>query len=245
MDGRTAESPCRGHFRDRVMNKPRVEAFSDGVFAIAITLLVLTIAQPGAGAMQTSRHQLLERWPSLAAYAVSFLVIGIMWLNHHTVFSNLERIDRGLFYWNLLLLMTMVFIPYPTEVFGEALRLGHGTRTAAVFYSVAMTVNALMWSGLWLHASMGRRLLREGLPRVPTGRVDLPVHRGHAAVRGLDRGGTPRQRLPVPGLPRRSSPSTTPSTRSPGGWPTPPPIERAAMAVAQRPPMTAGVRHGP
>jgi len=146
------------------LNKSRVEAFSDGVFAIAITLLVLTIAQPGAGGYADLGHQLLERWPSLAAYAVSFLVIGIMWLNHHTVFSNLERVDRGLFYWNLLLLMTVVFIPYPTAVFGEALRLGHGTRTAAVFYSAVMTVNALMWSGLWLHASIGRRLLRRDFP---------------------------------------------------------------------------------
>jgi uncharacterized membrane protein len=146
------------------VNKSRVEAFSDGVFAIAITLLVLTIAQPGVSGYLHLRHQLLERWPSLAAYAVSFLVIGIMWLNHHTVFSHLERVDRGLFYWNLLLLMTVVFIPYPTAVFGEALRLGQGTRTAAVFYSLAMTVNALMWSGLWLHASMRRRLLRAAFP---------------------------------------------------------------------------------
>jgi uncharacterized membrane protein len=146
------------------VNKSRVEAFSDGVFAIAITLLVLTIASPDASGYADLGHQLLRRWPSLAAYAVSFLIIGIMWLNHHTVFSHLERVDRGLFYWNLLLLMTVVFIPYPTAVFGQALRLGQGTRTAAVFYSAAMTVNALMWAGLWLHASVGRRLLRAAFP---------------------------------------------------------------------------------
>jgi len=146
------------------VNKSRVEAFSDGVFAIAITLLVLTIAQPGAAGYSDLGHQLLQRWPSLAAYAVSFLIIGIMWLNHHTVFSHLEHLDRGLFYWNLLLLMTVVFIPYPTAVFGEALRLGQDTGTAAVFYSLAMTANALMWAGLWLHASVGRRLLRTGFP---------------------------------------------------------------------------------
>jgi uncharacterized membrane protein len=146
------------------MNKARVETFSDGVFAIAITLLVLTIAQPEAGHFDDLRHQLVQRWPSLAAYVVSFLVIGIMWVNHHTVFSHLQRIDRGLFYWNLLLLMSIVFIPYPTEVFGEALRLHQGARTAAVFYSITMTVNALMWSGLWLHASRGRRLLTADFP---------------------------------------------------------------------------------
>jgi uncharacterized membrane protein len=144
------------------MNKGRVETFSDGVFAIAITLLVLTIAQPSNYA--NLAHQLGERLPSLAAYAVSFLVIGIMWLNHHTVFTHLRVVDRGIFYWNLLLLMTIVFIPYPTEVFGEALRRGEGARTAAVFYSVTMTINASMWACLWLYASIGRRRLSEQFP---------------------------------------------------------------------------------
>ena len=144
------------------MNKSRVETFSDGVFAIAITLLVLTIAQP-ANYWQLA-GQLASRWPSLAAYVVSFLVIGIMWLNHHTVFTHLQRLDRGMFYCNLLLLMTIVFIPYPTGVFGEALRQGHGARTAAVFYSVTMFVNACMWALLWLYASVNRRLLTPDFP---------------------------------------------------------------------------------
>jgi uncharacterized membrane protein len=144
------------------VNKVRVEAFSDGVFAIAITLLVLTIAPPSD--YSKLAKQLLDRWPSLAAYVVSFLVIGIMWLNHHTVFSYVRQIDRGFFYRNLVLLMTVVFIPYPTEVFGEALRTGSGERTAAAFYSIVMTANALAWSALWLHASVGRRLLNDELP---------------------------------------------------------------------------------
>jgi uncharacterized membrane protein len=146
------------------MNKSRVETFSDGVFAIAITLLVLTIAQPGAAEYGDLGHALVHRWPSLAAYAVSFVVIGIMWVNHHTVFSQLQHVDRGLFYWNLGLLMTIVFIPYPTEVFGQALRLHEGAKTAAVLYSSTMAVNAVMWSGLWLHASRGRRLLQDEFP---------------------------------------------------------------------------------
>jgi uncharacterized membrane protein len=144
------------------MNKNRVEAFSDGVFAIAITLLVLTIAQPDN--YRDLAGELGHQWPSLAAYVVSFIVIGIMWLNHHTVFSHLRDVDRVLFYFNLLLLMTIVFIPYPTGVFGEALRQGQGARTAAVFYSVTMTVNAFAWAGLWLYASVGRRLLNDDFP---------------------------------------------------------------------------------
>ena len=146
------------------MNKGRVEAFSDGVFAIAITLLVLTITQP-----EDYRHlaeDLGRQWPSLAAYVVSFIVIGIMWLNHHTVFSHLREIDRPMFYLNLVLLMTIVFIPYPTGVFGEALRqnVGDSARTAAVFYSLAMTVNACSWAALWLYGSWGRRLLNDDFP---------------------------------------------------------------------------------
>ena len=76
------------------MNKSRVEAFSDGVFAIAITLLVLTIAQPSN--YRDLAHQLWDRWPSLAAYVVTFAVIGIMWLNHHSIFGYFEHLDRPL-----------------------------------------------------------------------------------------------------------------------------------------------------
>jgi len=153
------------------VNKARLETFSDVVFAIAITLLVLTIAQPANYSKLAT--QLLDRWPSLAAYVVSFLILGIMWLNHHTVFSYVQRIDHGFFYRNLVLLMTVVFIPYPTEVFGQALRTGAGGQTAAVFYSIVTTVNALAWAALWLHASTGRRLLNDELPEEQ--RLHLPT----------------------------------------------------------------------
>ena len=145
-----------------MVNKTRVEAFSDGVFAIAITLLVLTIAEPSN--YHDLGNQLRERWPSFAAYAVSFIVIGIMWLNHHSIFGFFERIDRPLVYLNHLLLLTIVFVPYPTGVLGEALRRGEGTRTAALFYSVVMAVNAYCWAALWIYGSSGRRLLHEGFP---------------------------------------------------------------------------------
>jgi uncharacterized membrane protein len=144
------------------VNKGRVEAVSDGVFAIAITLLVLTIAQP-----QDFNHlarELANRWPALAAYVVSFAVIGIMWFNHHSMFAHIARIDRAFFFLNLLLLMTVAFLPYPTGVLGEALRRGEGMRTAAVVYSATMVVNAFAWSALWLYASTGRRLLAPTFP---------------------------------------------------------------------------------
>src|SRR5579862_4620147 len=139
------------------MNKARVEAVSDGVFAIAITLLVLTISQPAH--YDHLAHRLGHNWPSLIAYMVSFGVIGIMWFNHHSMFTHVERVDRTFFYLNLLLLMTIAFLPYPTGVFGQALAQHEGAGTAAVFYSATMTVNAVCWAALWLYTATGRRLL--------------------------------------------------------------------------------------
>jgi uncharacterized membrane protein len=149
------------------MNKSRVEAFSDGVFAIAITLLVLTIAEPSS--YKDLAHQLGSRWPSLAAFVVSFAVIGIMWLNHHSLFANFERIDRGLFYLNMLLLLTITFLPYPTGVLGQALAKGHGARTAAMVYAVSMALNAWAWGAMWLYGSYKRRLLRASFPEAERG----------------------------------------------------------------------------
>ena len=144
------------------MSKGRLEAFSDGIFAIAITLLVLTIAQPND--FHRLGHELSDRVPSFGAYIVSFAVIGIMWLNHHSVFAHFAKVDRGLVFSNLLLLMTIAFLPYPTQVFGSALRAGAGERAAAVFYSATMAVNAVAWAIVWLYASSGRRLLVESFP---------------------------------------------------------------------------------
>lgn len=144
------------------MNKSRVEAFSDGVFAIAITLLVLTIAQPTDYTRLGT--QLASRWPSLAAFVVSFAIIGIMWLNHHSLFTHFERIDRGLFYLNMLLLLTITFLPYPTGVLGQALAKGQNAETAAVVYAVVMALNAWVWTALWLYGSHRRRLLRPAFP---------------------------------------------------------------------------------
>jgi uncharacterized membrane protein len=144
------------------MRKGRIEAFSDGVFAIAITLLVLTIPTPG-----DYRHlgrELVDQWPAYAAYVVSFAVIGIMWLNHHTVFDHFARIDLNVVYLNLALLATVVLIPYPTQVFGEALQRGEGERVAAVFYSTVMTLNAFAWAAVWVYGASRRHLLAPDFP---------------------------------------------------------------------------------
>jgi uncharacterized membrane protein len=144
------------------LNKARVEAVSDGIFAIAITLLVLTISVPDDYSHLAS--QLADRWPSLAAYMVSFALIGIMWFNHHSIFALFERVDAALFYLNLLLLMTIAFLPYPTGVLGQALRTSQGAHTAAVVYSITMALNSYAWGALWIYASSKRRLLVATFP---------------------------------------------------------------------------------
>ena len=94
-----------------------MEAFSDGIFAIAATLLILNVQVPHASAGQLT-HQLLELWPSYIAYATSFVTIGVMWLNHHAIFSRVARVDRPLVVFNLFMLGVISFLPFPTQVLG-------------------------------------------------------------------------------------------------------------------------------
>src|SRR5262245_47151332 len=108
------------------MNSGRLEAFSDGVFAVAITLLALDLAVPHPGGPHhpSLTDQLSEHWPSFAAYLVSFLTIGIIWVNHHTLFNNIAHVDRPLLFLNLLMLFFVVSIPFVTTTFADYLRDG-------------------------------------------------------------------------------------------------------------------------
>jgi uncharacterized membrane protein len=116
------------------MDSARLEAFSDGVFAVAITLLALDLAVAGPG-HGTLAHQLANKWPSFAAYAISFLTIGIIWVNHHGVFKNLSEIDRTLLFFNLLLLFFVVSIPFATSTMATYLREGGAdSHLASVLY---------------------------------------------------------------------------------------------------------------
>ena len=110
------------------MKTNRLEAFSDGVFAVAITLLVLEINVPSGEHLW---HQLKEEWPSFASFFVSFWVIGIIWVNHHGLLDHLKRTDRPVLYLNLLVLMTVVFIPFSTALMAEHLKSGADEKVAA------------------------------------------------------------------------------------------------------------------
>jgi uncharacterized membrane protein len=139
------------------MKTTRLEAFSDGVFAVAITLLVLNLRDPGGRA--GLGHRLLGLWPNYAAYAVSFLVIGIIWVNHHDTFARLRIVDRGLLFLNLLLLLTVALIPFPTSVLAEHLRASHDSHAAALAYGLVMTVMGLAFTSLWVRAARHPELL--------------------------------------------------------------------------------------
>jgi uncharacterized membrane protein len=137
----------------------RVEAFSDGVFAIAITLLILEIHVPeetGHGLTEALAHQ----WPSYFAYVVSFLVIGVMWVNHHALFGHLAKVDRTLVFLNLLLLMVVAALPWPTALLAEHLRNTDDARIAGVIYSGLMMVHALIYIAIWWYVTGSGHLLR-------------------------------------------------------------------------------------
>jgi uncharacterized membrane protein len=117
----------------------RLEAFSDGVFAIAITLLVLelNVPEPGSGELG---HELLAQWPSYAAYFVTFLTIGIIWINHHAAFSRLRSVDHSILMLNLLLLLTVSVLPFTTSLMAAYLKEGEGERLAAGIYGASLLV---------------------------------------------------------------------------------------------------------
>src|SRR3954454_3915300 len=145
------------------MSKDRVEALSDGVIAIAITLLILEIDVP-EGAGEDLPHQLAEQWPSYLSYVVSFAVIGIIWMNHHAVIDHLRRVDRPLMGLNLFLLLWVGLIPWPTHLLAEYMREGgDAERVAALIYAGTMTMMGVAFGLLWTYASRGRRLIGPGL----------------------------------------------------------------------------------
>jgi uncharacterized membrane protein len=134
--------------------------FSDAVFAITVTLLVLEIRPPTD--YGNLLHGLVALWPSYLAYAVTFLFIGQVWANHHVMFDHIRAADRLVLLLNTLLLMVVAFLPFATSVLAGALRDGGGERTAVVFYGIAFVATALSSNAIWQYARR-HRLLSEDL----------------------------------------------------------------------------------
>ena len=140
------------------MPTSRLEAFADGVFAIAATLLVIEIQLPG----EDVGEGLLDLWPAYFAYALSFLSIGIMWVNHHVVLTFTREADRAFLFINIGLLMAIAFVPFPTHLYAEHLQ-HEGAREAALAYGLTFVVIAIFFQLFWQYAR--RRLLRPDADR--------------------------------------------------------------------------------
>lgn len=169
------------------MTTSRLEAFSDGVFAIAITLLVLEFSVDTA--TSDLGKELLHIWPSYLAYGTSFLTVGVIWVNHHSLFNYVDRVDRGLLFLNTLLLMVVAFTPFPTRLIAEFLRgSSDNEQTAALAYGITFVVMAVIFQLLWRWMATGRRLIR---PEIPQEELDditrtfapgIPIYAGATLV---------------------------------------------------------------
>jgi uncharacterized membrane protein len=167
------------------MSTSRLETFADGVFAIAATLLVLLFEVPKDG--HTLAHSLLHQWPSYLAYAVSFLTIGIMWVNHHDVMTQIGEADRTFLFLTIGLLMCIAFVPYPTAIVAEFIR-GGDREAAALLYGISMTATAVFFNALWRYATWNNRLIaKDADPAVVAGitrsfRPGVPLYFGATLV---------------------------------------------------------------
>jgi uncharacterized membrane protein len=139
----------------------RLEAFSDGVFSIAATLLVLDLRVPDV--QDNLAAALIAQWPNYATYIVSFLTIGIIWVNHHSMFANVHHVDRTLLFLNLLLLLTVSAIPFPTALLAHYVMIDGASHVAAAVYGGVMILMSIGFNLLWRHVTGNARLLARHL----------------------------------------------------------------------------------
>jgi TMEM175 potassium channel family protein len=142
----------------------RLETFADGVFAIAATLLVLTVEVPELGENSLA-HELVRLWPAYCGYVVSFVTIGIIWVNHHVVLGLMRATDRIFLFVNVFFLMCVAFIPFPTRLLATYVRTDDGN-AAALVYGITLTATAVFFNLMWRYAiGDGGRLLRADADR--------------------------------------------------------------------------------
>ncbi len=146
----------------------RMEAFSDGVFAIAITLLILEISVPES-AFNDLWSGIAHQWPSYLAYVTSFITIGAIWGAHHGIFRRLQYANRELMLINLLLLMAVSFLPFPTKLMAEAIHDTDAERAAVIFYGGTLLVISVLLGVMWASILRDRRVLK---PEVTEKEID-------------------------------------------------------------------------
>jgi uncharacterized membrane protein len=140
----------------------RLETFADGVIAIAITLLILEVKVPPTAGDKLAAA-VVHAWPSYAGYVVSFLTIGVIWVNHHHMFKLIERTTHAFLMLNVVFLMTIAFLPWPTALVAEYIRDPDGRHVAAAVYGLTMVAIAVMFNVVWWYATKRGRLLVPGV----------------------------------------------------------------------------------
>ena len=165
--------------------KGRTEAFTDGVIAIVITLLVLDLGVR-AGAEDDLLQAILDEWPSYLAYFVSFFTVGAFWLRHHAITSAISRVDSAFIRLNLLMIFFLSFLPFPTKLITDTYMDHEGIsttfdlflesesdeRVAVVFYGIVLLLAALSLNLLWRYAARRRRLLKADTPHEEVRELD-------------------------------------------------------------------------
>lgn len=143
------------------MSKARIEAFSDAVIAVAITLLALDLHVPDPAGPGSLAHRLGEQWPNYAAYVVSFLTIGVIWINHHAMLQRLVSVDHAILVLNLLLLLTIGILPFSTALMAEYLDASSGENLAAVIYGGSFLLMSLAFFAMQRHVLLSKQHLRQ------------------------------------------------------------------------------------
>lgn len=146
----------------------RLNALSDGVFAVAITLLAVGIALPtihGTATNSKVAHGLAELWPHFFSYLLSFIIVAMFWISHHSLFTVIRRVDRVLIWMNVFYLLLIVFMPYPTQL----LSLYGKTGVAVALYAAVLALAALVQGFMALYATRGHRLVDDDFDTLQAG----------------------------------------------------------------------------
>lgn len=152
------------------MDTHRLESLTDNVFAVAMTLLVFDLRVPTSSTHESLGSFLFEKWPHYIGYVISFVVIALIWLQHHWIFRHLQRIDSTIFAVNLALMLVVVFLPFAASTLAFYVSQHHSQRSAAAFFGFDLTAATIALAGLWRWATTHDSLLR---PKTSDGTIRL------------------------------------------------------------------------
>lgn len=147
------------------MDTRRLESLTDNVFAVAMTLLVFDLQVPHSTTHQSMGLFVFKQWPHYIGYCISFVVIALIWLQHHRVFIHLQRLDSTVFVSNIVLMLLVVFLPFSTSTFASYLAQNRDQRSASVFFGTVMTAAVVVLAWMWWWIARHETLMHSGTPK--------------------------------------------------------------------------------